>query len=334
VRTIAQIVFACGICIAATSMSEAQDQPASTVLSLKTADEGLRDMTDQYRDIVGSIKKGSSEAWKRADELSRQAAKSEDTDVHVAAIGARKVALEEKLLLLADVVDMEQPLRDAFEKFKGELDTRIQSHSARLEASLRSKSMDVSDLTEAVSLTKRVEELLGTEESILQMLESQQLSDEEVELVEEFGMEIRSLMTSIKLAKQSEATQTGLLKELNLLRLTRSLEHLEMQRGIKQSKLTKKNLARLLHNDRLMLETVGLQDTIRKSLSNRIPVVDVPLDDLVPETTKLPKGTSAEEIVTRYKMQGIPKPKTGPSSTDIQQFLETNTSNGNTGDKQ
>ena len=194
--------------------------------------------------------------------------------------------------------------------------------------------MDVGDLTEAVSLTKRVEELLGAEENILQMLESQQLSDEEVELVEEFGMEIHSLMTSIKLAKQSETTQTGLLKELNLLRLTRSLEHLEMQRGIKQSKLTKKNLARLLHNDRLMLETVGLQDTIRKSLSNRIPVVDVPLDDLVPETTKLPKGTSAEEIVTRYKMQGIPKPKTGPSSTDIQQFLETNNSNGNTGDKQ
>lgn len=105
-----------------------------------------------------------------------------------------------------------------------------------------------------------------------------------------------------------------------------------MQRGIKQSKLTKKNLARLLHNDRLLLETVGLQDTIRKALSNRIPVVDVPLDDLVPDTTKLPKGTSAEEIVSRYKMQGVPKPKTGPSSTDIQQFLETNKSTDNTGD--
>jgi hypothetical protein len=166
------------------------------------------------------------------------------------------------------------------------------------------------------------------------MLESQQLSDEEVELVEEFGMEIRSLMTSIKLAKQSEATQTGLLKELNLLRLTRSLEHLEMQRGIKQSKLTKKNLARLLHNDRLLLETVGLQDTIRKSLNNQIPMIDVPLDDLVPDTTKLPKGTSAEEIALRYKKQGIPKPRTGPSSTDIQQFLDTNNSIGNTGDKQ
>lgn len=209
-KIIAQIVFSCGICIAATSLSEAQDQPASTVLSLKTADEGLHDLTDQYREIVGSIKKGSSEAWKRADELSRQASKSEDTDVHVAAIGARKVALEEKLLLLADVVDMEQPLRDAFEKFKSELDTRIQSHSSRLEASLRGKSRDIGDLTEAVALTKRVEELLGTEENILQMLESQQLTDQEVELVEEFGMEIRSLMTSIKLAKQSETTQTGI----------------------------------------------------------------------------------------------------------------------------
>ncbi len=314
-------LITCGICVAVESICGAQDQPTSTVLSLKTADEGLCDLTDQYRDNVGSIKKGGSEAWKRADELSRQSAKSADIDVHVAAIGARKVALEEKLLLLADLVDMEKPLRLAYENFKDELDSRIERLGSRMETTLLSKSFDLDHLVEAVPLKKRVEGLLGTEESILQMLESQQLSDLEVELVDEFEREIESLMMSVKLAAESEAIQLGSMNELNLLRLTRSLEHLEMQRGIKQARLIRKNLVRLLSNDQLLLETVGLQNTIRKSLSNRIPVVDVPLDVLVPESN-LPKGVSSEEIMSRYKMQLTPTPKTGPSSTDLQQFLK------------
>jgi len=333
-KTIAQIAFTV-ICIATTSLSEAQDQPASTVLSLKTADERFRDLTEQYRELVIATKSGSGAAWKLADDLSRKASKSDDAGIHIAAIAARKAALEEKLIQLADIVDMEESIKADFEKLKVELDTRIQSYSARLEETLQSKALDISDLSEAVELTKRVEELLGTEESILQMLESQQLSDAEAELVNDFSQEVKALMTTIKLARQSESTQQGLLKELNLLRLTRSLEHLEMLRGVKQSRLAKRNLARLLRNDGLMLETISIQKEIRESLGNGIPLVEIALDDLVPDaSTTIPKGVTSEEILSRQRKLSGSKPKTGPSSTEIQQFLDSNNSNFKTGEKQ
>jgi hypothetical protein len=117
---------------------------------------------------------------------------------------------------------------------------------------------------------------------------------------------------------------TQQLEKLNLLRLHKTLEYLNTQRGIKRARFTVANLKRLVKADSMMLETIGIDKLIEESLKNPTTQPDVDLRSLIPSEVGISGSLTVEDLRSAYGEQRSKHPGIGPSSRELEEAKRRN----------
>jgi hypothetical protein len=298
-----------------------QDQPRSAVLDLKSAAKAHEENTAMYRELASELKDLTSQSWKTADELTRKAASTNRREDHIAAIKARIEAISEKLTIFDAIAQLEGPLRTSYKALQAEIDSNINSLTTKVQTIAEIQKLDLQDLEKAYSITRKCENVFELGEDVFELLRKQELSEEEVELIDQYAEEVRSLVDRLDMNKYTESVPSQQLDKLNQLRLHRVLEHLAMQRGVKRARFTIKNLQQLVRNDRDFLRTIELDDIIAQAVKNPIPEPNVDIRSLIPKGAGIPTSQQESDVGSANRAQRSKHPGIGPSSSELEQGI-------------